>query len=129
MNGECYPLDGTLGEVLPTELEDHYSWVQLVARQADGTLIQTATLPDGARHQTHLSLARFYRHIKMHPEGIWERLETLDRRNPIRDPDYIERVIKWGCDHPGFPGCDDESLRRYCQPESCFYARLKNHGK
>jgi len=91
--------------------------------------IQTATLPDGARHQTYLSLARFYRYIKMHPEEIRERLETLDRRNPIRDPDYIDRAIKWGCDHPGFPGCDDESLRRYCRPENCFYAKLKNHGK
>jgi hypothetical protein len=88
--------------------------------------IQAATLPDGTRHQTYLSLARFYNYIGMHPEELRERLEDLDVRHPIRDPDYIERAVVWGCDHPGFPGCDDDSLRRHCRPEECFYARLKN---
>jgi len=88
--------------------------------------IQDAVLPDGARHQTYLSLARFCRWIGMHPDEIRERIEALDSRNPIRDPDYIERTVGWACDRPGFPGCDDESLRRYCRPENCFYVRLKN---
>jgi hypothetical protein len=87
--------------------------------------IQKATLPDGIRHHTYVALARFCRWICMHPDEIRERIEALDNRKPIRDPDYIERAIRWACEHPGFPGCDDESLRRYCRPERCFYAKLK----
>lgn len=91
--------------------------------------IQEATLPDGMRHQAYLSLARFYRFIAMHPSEVQERIEALDRRNPIRDPDYIPRTIGWACTHPGFAGCDDESLRQHCRPEKCFYAKLKKNDK
>ncbi|MDI6450457.1 hypothetical protein [Anaerobaca lacustris] len=91
--------------------------------------IQEVTLPDGIRHQTYLSLARFYRYIGMHPDEIHEQIEALDGRHPIRDPDYIERTVAWASDHSGFPGCDDESLRQYCRPEKCFYAKLKNNRK
>jgi len=87
--------------------------------------IQKTTLPDGIRHQAYLSLARFYRYVGMHPAEIRERIETINNRHPIRDPNYIERTIAWASDHPGFPGCNDESLRRYCRPEKCFYAKLK----
>lgn len=59
-------------------------------------------------------------------EEIRERIEAINSRNPIRDPDSMERAVKFACEHPGFPGCDDESLRRSCRPENCFYARLKN---
>ena len=85
-----------------------------------------AVLPDGIRHRTYLSLARFYRWIGMHPDEIHEQIVDLDRRNPIRDPDAIDRIVAWSCAHPGFPGCQDESLRRYCRPENCFYSRLKD---
>jgi hypothetical protein len=91
--------------------------------------IQEAVLPDGIRHQTYLSLARFYKWIGMHPDEIRERIEDLDRRNPIRDPDSIERTVRWGCDHPGFPGCGDESLRRYCHAANCFYVTLKKNAE
>ena len=87
--------------------------------------MEKSVLPDGARHQTYLSLARFWRWLGMHPDEMHERISAIDSRNLIRDPDYIERAIKWGCEHPGFPGCNDESLRRYCRPEKCFYAKLK----
>jgi len=88
--------------------------------------IEAAILPDGLRHHAYFALPRAYRAIGMHRDEIRERLEALDSRNPIRDSDYIGRTIEWACAHPGFPGCDDESLRRYCHPESCFYHRLKN---
>jgi hypothetical protein len=88
--------------------------------------IQQSVLPDGVRHQTYLSLARFFRWIRMHPDEIRERIEDVDNRNPIRDPAYIERTVKWACEHPGFPGCSDDSLHRHCHQGSCFYATLKN---
>ncbi len=89
-------------------------------------LIQKTTLPDGIRHHAYATLAKFWRWINMHPDEIRERIEALDKRNPIRDPDYIPRTVGWACTHPGFAGCDDESLRRYCRPEKCFYAKIKN---
>ena len=90
--------------------------------------IEAATLPDGVRHHAYLSLARAYRRIGMHPDEIRERLEALNSRNPIRDSDYIGRTIEWACAHPGFPGCNDESLRRYCHPDNCFYFRIKKNA-
>jgi hypothetical protein len=89
---------------------------------------QETTLPDGIRHSAYAALARFYRWIDMHPDEIRERIEALDSRNPIRDSDYIGRTIEWACAHPGFPGCNDESLRRYCRPENCFYVRIKKNA-
>jgi hypothetical protein len=89
--------------------------------------IEAAALPDGVRHHAYFSLARAFRRIGMHPDEIRERLEALDIRHPIRDPDYIGRAVEWGCAHPGFPGCQDESLRWYCRPQDCFYAKLKNN--
>ena len=90
--------------------------------------IEAATLPDGVRHHAYFSLARAYRRIGMHPDEILERLEAIDCRNPIRDSKYINRTIEWACAHPGVPGCNDESLRRYCRPENCFYARIKKNA-
>lgn len=92
-------------------------------------VVQNTVLADGIRHCAYAALARFYSWINMHPDEIRERIETLDSRNPIRDPDYVERTITWARDHPGFPGCHDESLHRYCRPENCFYVRLKNARK
>jgi DNA primase large subunit len=90
--------------------------------------IQDAVLPDGVRHRAYLSLARFYRWIGMHPDEIREWIKVIDSRNPIRDPDYINRTIEWACAHPGLPGCNDESLRRYCRSENCFYVRIKKNA-
>jgi hypothetical protein len=87
--------------------------------------IQAAIIPDGIRHQLYLSLARYYGYLNMHYEEILERLEAIDSRNPIRDPDSIERAADFGCRHPGFPGCDDPALTRYCQKDKCFYVKLK----
>lgn len=88
--------------------------------------IQEAVLPDGIRHQTYLSLARFYCWIGMHSDEALERIEKINERNPIRDADSIQRAIKFGAEHPGFPGCDDPPLKRYCQPDRCFYAQMKS---
>jgi hypothetical protein len=87
--------------------------------------IEAAVVPDGIRHQLYVSLARYFGYLNMHPDEMLERLEAIDKRNPIRDPDSIERAVEFGCEHPGFPGCDDEVLQRYCCKADCFYARLK----
>jgi hypothetical protein len=92
-------------------------------------IAENKTIPDGVRHQMYVELSRYYAYLNMHPEEMLERLWTIDRRNPVRDPDAIERAIKWGCEHPGFPGCDNGNLRRYCKKELCFYAKLKNQNK
>jgi hypothetical protein len=54
---------------------------------------------------------------------------SKDARHPIHDPDSIERIVKFGCEHPGFPGCSDPALAKYCQKEQCFYAELRNRNK
>lgn len=87
--------------------------------------IQDVVLPDGIRHQTYISLARFCSWIGMHPDEILERIEKINDRNPIRDTDSIQRAVKFGAEHPGFPGCDDPPLKRYCRPDTCFYAKMK----
>jgi len=87
--------------------------------------IEDATIPDGIRHPLYVELSRFYAWLKAHPDEMLERIQKIDSRNPIRDPDAIERTIKWGCEHPGFPGCANENLRKYCKKEICFYAKLK----
>ena len=87
--------------------------------------IQETTLCDGSRHHIYMILARYYSYLNMHHDEILERIEAIDSRNPVRDPDSIERAVKFGCEHPGFPGCNDPVLRKYCCRNECFYARLK----
>ena len=94
--------------------------------------IHGATLPDNLRHTAYLALARFYGWINMHPEEAAERLHTIDSRHPIRDPGYIERAVDYGKQQPGFAGCRNVALRRYCEPEKCFLTTLhdqKGQGK
>ena len=91
--------------------------------------IQNTVIPDGIRHQLYLNLARYYSYLNMHHDEILEHLEAIDQKNPIRDPDSIERTVAFGCEHPGFPGCDDPVLMRYCQKNKCFYAKLKGQNK
>jgi hypothetical protein len=70
----------------------------------------------------------------MHPKEIVEKLNLLDQNNPIRDPKSIQRITLWAAEHPGFAGCDNEVLKKYCDKENCFYHELKsgkkefNHG-
>ncbi|MGC9454945.1 MAG: hypothetical protein ACP5HU_08765 [Phycisphaerae bacterium] len=87
--------------------------------------LEQATLPDGLRHIAYFALVRFYAWVDMHPAEAERRLRTIDRRNPIRDPDYITRVVDCGRKHAGFAGCDDEALRSYCDSRRCFRMRGK----
>lgn len=87
--------------------------------------IQQNTLPDGIRHNAYLSLARFYSWINMHPQELEEKLHLLDHKNPISDPNSIQRIINWSTEHPGFAGCENEILKRFCDKENCFYYTLK----
>ena len=91
--------------------------------------IEEATIPDGTRHYLYTDLSRYFAFLGMHPLEILERIQKIDSRNPIPDPTSIERSVRWGCAHPGFPGCDNTSLRNYCKKEICFYAKLKNQNR
>ncbi|MCF7955256.1 MAG: hypothetical protein K9M75_05600 [Phycisphaerae bacterium] len=87
--------------------------------------IQQTTLTDGSRHHIYMILARYYSYLNMHHDEILERIERLDTRNPIRDADYIERIVKFGLRYPGFSGCNDPQLQKYCDNRNCFYAKIK----
>ena len=87
--------------------------------------IERAVIPDGIRHPLYLSLARYYGYLNMHHDEILDRIMAIDQRHPICDTDSIQRAVKFGAEHPGFPGCDDPSLKRYCHSDTCFYAKMK----
>jgi hypothetical protein len=36
----------------------------------------------------------------------------------------IQRIIDWALAHPGFVGCENEVLKRFCDKENCFYHKL-----
>jgi hypothetical protein len=91
--------------------------------------IEEATVADGGRHYLYTDLSRYLAFLGMHPLEILERIQKIDSRNPIPDPTSIERSVRWGYNPPGFPGCDNTSLRKYCKKEICFYAKLKNQNR
>jgi hypothetical protein len=80
---------------------------------------QRAVLEDGQRHAIYLALARFYASIGMHPEEMIDQLRLIDTRNPIRDPDYIERLARQQWKHPGLVHCPNEALEPYCEKGGC----------
>ncbi|MCC6682829.1 MAG: hypothetical protein IT445_18165 [Phycisphaeraceae bacterium] len=84
---------------------------------------QQAVLEDGTRHAVYQALVRFYASIGMHPEEMIEQLGIIDARNPIRDPDYIERLVRQDWKYPGITGCPNEALAPYCQAGGCFLMR------
>ena len=88
--------------------------------------IQQTTLADGSRHHIYMILARYYSYLNMHHDEILERIERLDTSNPIRDADYITRIVKFGLKRPGFSGCNDTQLQKYCHSSDCFYSKIKN---
>ena len=85
--------------------------------------LEQATLPDGIRHNTYFTLARFYALIGMAPEEVAERLHSIDQRNPIRDSDYILRTAQCARKYKGFTGCPNEALGRFCDPGICFLTK------
>jgi len=90
--------------------------------------IEKSVLPDGIRHDTYLLLARYYGYLNMHYDEARERLELINNRNPVKDPDSIDRAIEFGLAHSGFAGCDNQVLKKYCENKNCFYAKLKNNN-
>jgi hypothetical protein len=87
--------------------------------------IEGATLPDGVRHEAYFVLAKFYARIGMHPAEAIGRIREIDGRRPIRDPDYIKRMVRYGREHPGFPACDHPALARYCDRARCFLSMIR----
>lgn len=82
--------------------------------------IESAVLSDGVRHQTYLSLAKYFAHLNLHHTEIVQRLMAIDVRNPIRDPDDIQELASFGCLHPGF-SCRDPVYQTFCQREICWF--------
>ncbi len=91
--------------------------------------IENVTLPEGVRHTLYYQLSRYYAWLGMHPEGILEQIEEIDARNPIEDHHYIARTILSGGQKPGFPGCQNPVLEKFCNKENCFYYKLKSGEK
>jgi hypothetical protein len=91
--------------------------------------LKRSNLPDGERHSVYLVLARFYSWINMHPEEISEKIHQINNRNPIKDPAGIERIVSWAVQNPGFAGCENEVLTKYCDKQHCFYHKLKKKEK
>ena len=91
--------------------------------------IEVAVVPDGIRHALYLAMSRYYRFLNMHPEEILERLRNIDARHPIHDPDSLGRIVRFASQHPGFPGCSDPILAKYCQEEQCFYTEVRSRNK
>lgn len=85
--------------------------------------IESTILPDGVRHQTYYVLARFYATIGMAEREAVDRLREIDHRHPIRDPDYLERVVHNAWAHPGFAGCPNPVLDSYCDSRTCHLKR------
>lgn len=82
--------------------------------------IESATLSDGCRHNVYFTLARFYAFIGMAPPEIAYRLNTINDRNPIGDPDYIKRLANDARNYDGFKGCPNEYVESFCEPAQCF---------
>jgi hypothetical protein len=82
--------------------------------------VEAATLPDGVRHAIYFELARFNASIGMAPEESADRLHEIDDRHPIRDPEYIDRVVHNARKYAGFRGCPNRVLERFCDRERCF---------
>jgi len=82
--------------------------------------VEQAVLPDGMRHELYFALARFYAITGMAVEEAVTRIRQIDRRNPIRDPDYIPRAVRNGWKYPGVSRCRESYLRLFCDPVACF---------
>ncbi len=81
---------------------------------------EAAVLPDGVRHRAYFELARFYAGIGMAPEEAADRLHEIDARHPIRDPEYISRVVHNALKYAGFRGCPNPVLEQFCDSRRCF---------
>lgn len=89
---------------------------------------EKVVLPDGCRHETLHSLGRFYFSVGMAPDEIVDRLFEIDARHPIRDPDYIPRMVDCVVKKPGFYGCPNPGLTPFCVPDNCPLKRLGGTG-
>lgn len=81
--------------------------------------VEQEVIPDGRRHQAFESLARFYASIGMAGDEICQRIEEINNRNPIRDPDFIPRMVGYVIQNPKFRSCPSVGLAPYCSPEQC----------
>jgi hypothetical protein len=86
--------------------------------------LASTELPDGTRHATYRTLASYFAYLNMHYPEIVARLQEIDCRNPIRDPQDIGAAAQFGCRHPSAPPCNS-ALRRYCPKEGCELADPK----
>jgi hypothetical protein len=86
--------------------------------------IESAVLPDGTRHTAYYDLARAYAGLHMHYPEIVARLQAIDIRNPILDPNDIAKAAERGCRHPCYPPCGSV-LQQYCPEGGCTLAESR----
>ena len=87
--------------------------------------LETGKLSQGIRHTAYFELSRFYAWINMHPLEAEDRIRQIDQRNPIRDPDYISRVVHSARKYKGFSPCRKQIFIQHCDPERCFVKRFR----
>ena len=90
--------------------------------------LETATLPQGTRHTGYFEMSRFYAWINMHPLEAEDHIRRIDDRNPIRDPDYISRVVHSARKYKGFSACGKQVFMQYCDQKRCFVERFRKSG-
>ena len=88
--------------------------------------LETKTLLQGTRHTGYFEMSRFYAWINMHPLEAEDHIRRIDDRNPIRDPDYISRVVHSARKYKGFSACGKQVFMQYCDQERCFVKRFGN---
>jgi hypothetical protein len=86
--------------------------------------IESAVLADATRHATYYSLASAYAGLNMHYPEIVARLRAIDDRNPVLDPNDIEKAAGYGCQHPCYPPCGSV-LRQHCRKNTCPMAESR----
>jgi hypothetical protein len=91
-----------------------HGWAMLPCVQ----VIESAVLADGTRHATYYSLASAYAGLNMHYPEIIARLRAIDDRNPVLDPNDIEKAAAYGCQHPSYAPCGT-ALQQYCPDGGC----------
>ena len=85
--------------------------------------IEDLTLPDGSRHEAYFQYARYMATIGAAPEEILIRLEKINGRNPIQDPEYLFNLSRRAAKYAGFRNCPRVELARFCNPDTCPHAR------
>jgi hypothetical protein len=69
-------------------------------------------------------ISQFFSWIKASPDEIWHHLQSIDRRNGIKDYQRLRAILKFAQENPNFVGCEHLLLKRFCPASKCFMGEL-----